>query len=428
MAAVAQSRVRAILIAILLCLGALPARAQAAEPVAVTPGPCVPGLLPRGAFSLFCAPSSGWNGDLVVFAHGYVPVTQPLGFYNLTTPSGLVLPDLAQQLGFAFATTSYRQNGLAILEGVDDVENLIRTFWALPGATAGPGPHRTYVLGVSEGGLVATLLAERRPALESGALAACGPIGDFRGQIDSIGDVRVLFDYFFPGVIPGTAIDVPQQVVTSWDSVYLPRIRAAVAAYPDRAVQVVSAAHAVIDPADPRTIVSTITDALSYSVLGAADAAAKLGGNPYSNRSRVYTGSSNDLQLNLAVQRFDASPAALQNLAKYETSGDVSKPLVTLHTSGDDVVPFWHELVYALKASASHSSARVTQFPVIRYAHCNFTSGEILFSFAVLLQQVTGSQPAALTQRPDVQRAAQDLNRNQRTAIRPTLPPRYPHA
>ena len=35
------------------------------------------------------------------------------------------------------------------------------------------------------------------------ALALCGPVGDFAGQIDYLGDFRVLFDYFFPGVIPG---------------------------------------------------------------------------------------------------------------------------------------------------------------------------------------------------------------------------------
>jgi len=29
----------------------------------------------------------------------------------------------------------------------------------------------------------------------------CGPIGSFQQQIDYLGDARVLFDYFFPGVL-----------------------------------------------------------------------------------------------------------------------------------------------------------------------------------------------------------------------------------
>jgi hypothetical protein len=36
----------------------------------------VQGVLPSGALSLICTPTDGWNGELIVFAHGYVPVTQ----------------------------------------------------------------------------------------------------------------------------------------------------------------------------------------------------------------------------------------------------------------------------------------------------------------------------------------------------------------
>jgi hypothetical protein len=34
------------------------------------PGPCTKDALPGGAQSLICVPNSGWNGQLVVFAHG----------------------------------------------------------------------------------------------------------------------------------------------------------------------------------------------------------------------------------------------------------------------------------------------------------------------------------------------------------------------
>src|SRR5256885_305435 len=94
---------------------AAPAGAHAAP----TPGPCQDGTLPSGALSRICIPSTGWNGDLVVWAHGYVDATQPITFYHLDLPGGLYLPALVQSLGYAFATTSYRKNGLAVLEGVD---------------------------------------------------------------------------------------------------------------------------------------------------------------------------------------------------------------------------------------------------------------------------------------------------------------------
>src|SRR5262249_55548636 len=153
------------------------------------------GTLPHQALAMYCIPSSGWNGDLVVFAHGYTDVTQPLDFQHLHLPDGTYIPTLIQSLGFAFATTSYRQNGLTILEGADDIRELVLVFRALAGA-----PHHTYITGVSEGGLITALLAEQSPELFSGGLSTCGPIGDFRRQIDYIGDFRVLFNYFFPGV------------------------------------------------------------------------------------------------------------------------------------------------------------------------------------------------------------------------------------
>src|ERR1700704_1114412 len=121
------------------------APAEASLPVA---GACQQGTLPHGALSLTCVPTTGWNGDVVIFAHGYVPSTAPLGFYHLDIAAGTSLPDLVQSLGFAFATTSYRQNGLAILEGIDDIRELVAAFTVI----APRPPLRAFLVGGSEGG------------------------------------------------------------------------------------------------------------------------------------------------------------------------------------------------------------------------------------------------------------------------------------
>jgi hypothetical protein len=48
------------------------------------------------------------------------------------------------------------------------------------------------------------------------------------------------------------------------------------------------------------------------------------------------------------VQRFDADPAALLEIGRYyETSGELKVPLVTLHTSGDPIVPYWQNSIRA---------------------------------------------------------------------------------
>ena len=343
------------------------------------PGPCVDGTLPSGARSRICVPLAGWNQQLVVFAHGYVPVNQPLDFYHLSL-GGLSLPLLVQSQGFAFATTTYRQNGLAILEGADDIRELVTAFTMQRGV-----PQRTFMTGVSEGGLVATLLLEQSPETFSAGLAACGPVGSFRGQVNYVGDFRVLFDYFFPNVIPGTAIDVPPDVPAKWFTQYVPAIVGALQANPARARELMRTSGAAFDPANPATIAQTAVNVLWYNVFGGTDAETKLGGNPFGNQLRLYLGSSNDLRLNLRVQRFAASSVAVAKMTQDETTGRLKRPLITLHTKADDVVPFLHEPVYLAKVLLTGHSG-LLPLPVDRYGHCNFNTNELLTAFALTVR------------------------------------------
>jgi pimeloyl-ACP methyl ester carboxylesterase len=362
---------------------ALPAQAQTAQ---IAVGLCHDGTLPSGALSRICVPASGWNGDLVVWAHGYTAFNEPLDFQNLNFADGTYLPDLIQSLGFAFATTSYRQNGLAILEGVDDISELVLAF---PGV-AGRGARRTFLTGASEGGIVTALAVERSPQLYSGGIAACGPVGDFRYQLNYWGDFRVLFDYFFPGVIPGSAIKVPPGVIENWEELYLPAIRLAVEANPSAARQLIRASKAAVDPADPSTTSKTIINLLWYNVFATNDGVAKLGGNPFDNRGRWYWGSNNDLLLNLSVKRYSADPVALNALTAYQTSGRLTRPLITLHTTGDEIIPYLHEYLYLGKARTGAGGA-LLPITVQRYGHCNFTPQEAVNSFALLLLLTAGT-------------------------------------
>jgi len=365
-----------LLVGVVVLVGLLiaPAPAQARA----TPGPCIDGTLPHGALSRICVPVAGWNGQLVVYAPGYTPPQVPaLGFYQLSTPDGASLPLLVQGLGYAFATTSYRKNGLAILEGVEDVRELVAAFTALKGA-----PSRTHITGVSEGGLVATLLAERSPELFSSALAACAPIGSFRQQVNYVGDFRALFDVYFPGVLPGSPVEMPPAAGFLFDAAppgvvpYKDRIAAALAANPTRALELMRVARVAFDPANLATVVSSAVNVLRYNVIGTIDSQLVLNGNPFGNRGRWYFGSSNDLLLNLLVRRYSAAPAALAAMTAYETDGDLSRPLVTIHTTLDDVTPFAHELLYLPKVDTTDRGAFIP-IPVARYGHCNFTGTEV---------------------------------------------------
>ena len=66
------------------------------------------------------------------------------------------LPDVVTLLGYAFVTTSYQSNGLAVREGMADLVEVVDIFKAQKGV-----PNRVYLIGVSEGGLITTLAVEQ---------------------------------------------------------------------------------------------------------------------------------------------------------------------------------------------------------------------------------------------------------------------------
>jgi pimeloyl-ACP methyl ester carboxylesterase len=344
-------------------------------------------------------PYGMWNGDLVIFAHGYVAVNEPLDipWSQMTFSDGMggviTMPFLVNSMGYAFATTSYSENGLAVQQGIADVLDLIDVFENLVGT-----PNQIYLVGASEGGLVTTLAIERYPESFSGGLATCGPIGSFTGQVNYWGDFRVVFDYFMDtpdfDVLPGNAVNIPKSLMNKWDSVYIPRIAAVLAANPLNTQQLLSVTSAPIDLSDPNTIGETTLGILWYNVFATNDAIDKLGGQPFDNFDRVYTGSLDDALLNGGVKRFMAQKSALTEIANYyETSGYLQRPLVTMHTTGDPIVPFWHQTLYAAKVFGNNPFSPYIPIQITRYGHCSFTLPEIVNGFGTLVYLTTGQIP-----------------------------------
>jgi pimeloyl-ACP methyl ester carboxylesterase len=352
---------------------------------AAAPG-CEDGPQPTGAVYRICMPDS-WNGDLVLWAHGYVdpqePVEIPEG--QLTLPDGASLPDIVNGLDYAFATTSYRDNGLVVPLAVNDLLDLVSIFEDRHGT-----PNRTFIIGASEGGLITTLSLEKHPDVFDGGIAACGPVGDFPTQVNHFGDFRVIFDYFYPGILPGDTASVPQEVIDNWDSVYEPAIISAIQSDPNAIRQLLTVTRAPFDPGDLNTVIETVRGLLWYNVHATNDGIAKLGGQPFDNRTKIYRGSDNDFLLNWGVKRFSADPAALAEItANYQTSGKLDVPLITLHTKGDPIVPYVHEGLYTWKTIAAGKWLMHINVPIDRYGHCQFQAEEALASFFLLQILVT---------------------------------------
>lgn len=364
---------------LLLACASFPVLALAVCPTST----CQPdGTQSSGAKYRICMPDPAcWNGHLVVFAHGYVAPNSPIAIpENQLTVNGVSLPALVNQLGYGFAVSSYSTNGLAILQGMQDSKDLVNIFSATVGK-----PQRVYIVGASEGGLVSALSIEQLSDVYSAALPACGPIGDFRLQVHYIGDFRVIFDYFFPGVIPGSPVSIPSQVMDNWNSVYVPAIQNAFQSNPSATAQLQKVTFFPIGP-DASTTTQAMIELLWYNVFGTNDAIAKLGGQPFDNRTRIYFGSSNDLLLNLRVKRVSADPSALAEIAAhYQTTGKLPRPAVTLHTTGDPIVPYVHEPIYTLKTLFTGSLLRHTNLPAAHYGHCNFQASDVLLGFGIMV-------------------------------------------
>lgn len=343
---------------------------------------CSNGVLEHGALYQICFPAS-WNGDLVLYAHGYVAPQGELALPN-DMVGGQSISSAVTGLGYAFATTSYRANGLVADVAVDDLIELVDTVER----RYRPDPSRALIVGFSEGGLVATLAAERHADRFDGALAGCGPIGSFRSQLDYIGDFRVVFDYLFPGLIPGTAVDIPPAVQSQWDEVYVPAIIVALGTNPEKARELVRITGAPVAGNDTQSIAETTIGLLWYNVFGTQDAQSRLGGRPFDNSTRVYSGSADDAALNASVVRFAADPAALTALARFETTGDLEVPVVNLHTTGDPIVPFDQMPTYGTKVSQAGATALLNQITVDRHGHCTFEAAEILGAFGTLLDKL----------------------------------------
>lgn len=354
--------------------------------------------LSSGALVEICVNPATWNRDVVVFIPGYHdPARAPRLPGNLAdSPLSFVFT----QLGYAFASTSFRGTGLIQPDWVaGDLLELVATAKTLLTNTTGRTTRYVYQTGGSQGGLGTVQAVERFPNVFSGGVAACGPIGDYRRQIAYVADFRVVYDHYFGDVT--AAWPVWQQDLSAGDPGHIDpgtwqaAEQSAKTALADptnagRIQQVLAVTRAPTDPANPATVAGTTLGILWYSFRGTNDAIAKLGGMSFSNVGRSYSGSLDDAALNAGVERFQftADPALL---APLQTSARLRRPLVTIHTTGDPIVPIWHQGLYRSRLPFLDRYLWHTPITINRYGHCNFTDAEVLAAFAVLVLKVTGA-------------------------------------
>ena len=334
-------------------------------------------------------------GSLVVYAHGYVNPFDTIAIQD-DVLAGLKVSQIVTGLGYAFAATSYRNNGLIIFEAEKDLQRVVGTFQRLVGSV----PGATVVVGVSEGALIAALAAERNPrAIFDGAFAACGPVGDFATQINYLNDFRVLFDVFFPGVIPGSVVAIPDAVIQAW---LLPlgapgslqtAVLASLAANPVATAQLLAAAGITLPPSPPPEVIGgTVLRLLAYNILGTRDARRQPDEQPFGQHGPgAFPARST---CGRPAVRGRPTGAESHEGDVYEPTESSQVPVVTIHNLFDPVVPYGQEALYAAKVQQAGASALLTQIPgeqlASPFGHCTFTLAEVQGAFAALAFQLTG--------------------------------------
>ncbi|MGE3889358.1 MAG: DUF6351 family protein [Vicinamibacterales bacterium] len=357
------------------------------------------GSIGPGSFYEIDVPSA-WNGDLVLYAHGIVQADRPVA--PPTTQDGYdQLRAALLSSGYAVAASSFSSNGWSLDDAVRRTHQLSGIFKSKAGQ-----PRRTFLAGHSMGALAIVKMAETWPGQYDGALPMCGPLGGALAELQYAGDARVTFDYYFPGLLPGTAFHVPPG--TSYLSPGDPggpsplflQVCAALTANPAATLQWATAAR--LPFANATELGNAALYVVGFVLRYTNDFIERANGKiPYDNMTTQYqvnvadpaTNAYLSALLNAGVQRFSADRAAVNYYERnYAPSGRIGVPVLTLHTTRDPAIPFGHESLFAATVNGAGRGDLLVQRPVDRWGHCAFTPGEMQAAFADLVQWVTTGQ------------------------------------
>jgi pimeloyl-ACP methyl ester carboxylesterase len=319
-----------------------------------------------------------WNGDLVIFLHGYelLPVRFQPG--NITDQAVLTFVNH----GYAVAQPGFSAGGWAVPESLSDTAAL-ETYFAAHYHT----PGRTLLAGRSFGGFLVMVMLEKEPQKYAGGLSLCGPMAPAAQFIARrVLDMHVVFDYYFPGILP-SPVDVPDSFLPTPD--VRQHIVEALEAAPDKA-------KAMREYSGVKTDRDLASDLALFTFI-LKDLRTRSGGNPFDNRGIVYGSPSQIGDLNKSVQRYAGSPAAGAFLQRYASaSGKIEKPLVSLQTSYDPLIPMWVANFYPDLVRSAGTERLFEQSVVSRDGHCVFTQPEIDAGFTSLMRRVNpAGEPAS---------------------------------
>ena len=354
-----------------------------------------------------------WNGDLVLFAHGFVPNVGQNG--SMLRVGVHRFREHVVKEGFAWAASSYRCNGYVPGQGLLDTIALVDLFKQSNGGRAAA---RVYLTGESMGGHVTLLGMQEFPTTFAGGLAMC-PAGP------------ELFDYFAAmsaaaEVVTGVQLhadSVPQDVAKMTELLGKPPD------YSEKGKQLASIEIQMSGGPRPFAMeglagrfipnMSTSTGALVGSTTP-TNRAIDTAHLTYSIGDGLGLTAAT---LNAKARRKAGDPDMRGANGPYEEvvpfDGKIQRPLMTMHGTGDLYVPIVLEqsLKHAVKAAGRE---RLLTQRIYRIgAHCQFSQPEMTRAFDDLVAWVKGG---AKPQGDDVDGDLSDAGLTFTNPLRPNDP------
>jgi len=361
------------------------------------------GTLADGATYEIQCPAGAWNGTLYLYSHGYVVpgAANPAADAGDPVTAGWMLAH-----GYALAGSSYATTGWAIEQALPDQINTLNTFDQTYGQ-----PKTTVAWGHSLGGIITAGLIQDYPSRFDAALPMCGVLSGGVATWNTALDAAFAFEQLVDITNPTANLDNAEAALTAAQATPQGRARIALAA-------------ALADTPGWFTPLSPEPSATDYAAQEQnqylwdsevtfpfifafrADLEAKAGGNPSWNTGVNYfaqlaksTGTAevkalyqaaglslgHDVQTLNASKRISADPKAVAWLARnISFDGDISVPVLTMHTTGDGLVVPENEQAYKAVVDRAGNGALLRQIFVDRAGHCAFTPAETITAVQTL--------------------------------------------
>jgi hypothetical protein len=352
---------------------------------------------------------ANWNGQLVMYAHGYAGTGSVVGVGAPSIRRYLI------QNGYAWAASSYSKNYYDVRAGVEDTNALALEFVKIAAANSRTlaTPSKYFITGHSMGGHITAAAIEDEATATAvhkvkynGAVPMCGVVGDAE-----------LFNQFAAMQVTAQALagvpkyptanfaDISTLVTSTLFTTFPSTPTAQGAKYLSVVKNITGGERPMFDlgiafggsfPSAYGTFGSdgTVTGILNKNVLDTSAYTYTI------DASASATAAADTTALNAAVQKLTAASDAnrlrtdgLRWIPK--ANGEFKIPVVSIHTLGDLFVPFSMEQVYQKRVLAKGNSAYLVQRAIRGVSHCDFTIAEQVAAFSAMTAwEAGGAKPA----------------------------------